>query len=104
IEHGLNVSRLSPCEGKRDPVAIEPGRELLAECEYFRAERLTVSGTALCEPRHIGVVIEGEGRIGQETFGPGDAFAIGNEASRIQASRAVVVSVTSHCERPVIRK
>jgi mannose-6-phosphate isomerase len=104
IEHSLNVSRLTPCEGKRDPVALEPGRELLAECEYFRAERLTVSGAALCEPRHICVVLEGEGRIGQETFGPGDAFAIGEEAMRIEGSRAIFVSVTSQCEPPVTRK
>jgi mannose-6-phosphate isomerase len=98
IADSLNVSRLTPWEGKRDPVPIEPGRELLAECQYFRTERLTVSGAALCEPRHIFVVLEGEGRIGQEMFGPGDAFAIGDQAMQIESRRAIVVSIASQCE------
>jgi mannose-6-phosphate isomerase len=104
IEDSLNVSRLTPCEGKRDPVPIEPGRELLAECQYFRTERLTVSGAALCEPGHICVVLEGEGRIGREMFGPGDAFAIGDEATQIESTRAIVVSITSQCESAVTIK
>jgi mannose-6-phosphate isomerase len=98
IEHSLNVSRLTPCEGKRDPVPIETGRELLAQCQYFRTDRLPVSGAALCKPGHICVVLEGEGRMGQEPFGPGDAFAISEQATRVESSRAVLVSISSQCE------
>lgn len=100
IRHGLNVSRLTACEGRREPVALAPGRELLAECEYFRAEKLTVSGMVTCEPDRVYVVLKGEGRIGGEPFRPGEAFATGDEPACIESDRAMVISVAADAALP----
>jgi len=98
IAQSLDVSRLAPGNERREPIPVESGRELLAECQYFRTEKLTVSGAAFCKPHHIGIVLEGEVRADGELFGPGDAFAVGEQGSRIESKRALIVSVTTQCE------
>ena len=98
IAHSLDVSRLAPGNERREPIFIESGRELLAECQYFRTERLTVAGAAFCKPNHIGIVLEGEVRADDELFGAGDAFAVGDQGSRIESDGALIVSVTAQCE------
>jgi len=98
IAHSLDVSRLAPGNERREPIFIESGRELLAECQYFRTERLTVAGATFCKPNHIGIVLEGEVRADDELFGAGDAFAVGDQGSRIESDGALIVSVTAQCE------
>lgn len=98
IAQSLEVSRLSPGNERREPISIESGRELLAECQYFRTEKLAISSAAFCKSHHIGIVLEGEVRAGDELFGPGDAFVAGEQGSRIDSDGAVIVSVTAQCE------
>lgn len=98
IAESLDVSRLAPGDNRREPIAIETGRELLAECQYFQIEKLSVSGAAFCKSDHIGIVLAGKVRAGDELFGPGDAFATGERGGRIESEKAVIVSVTAHCE------
>ena len=97
IPQGLDVSRLAPGNGRREPILIESGRELLTECPYFRTEKLVISAATLCEPHHIGIVLEGEVWSEDEMFGPGDAFATGNQGCEIESEHAVIVSVTAQC-------
>jgi len=94
IEHSLNVAHLKPCEGKREPVELEEGRHLLAECDYFRTEKLTISGNATCRPGRIYVILEGQGLIGDEPFQPGEAFAVQHGDCRIDSSDASVLAVS----------
>jgi mannose-6-phosphate isomerase len=98
ISQSLDVSRLTPGNERRHPVLIESGRELLTECPYFRTEKLVMSGAAHCERHHINIVLEGNVRSGEERFGPGDAFATGDEGCEIESEHAVIVSVTPQCE------
>jgi len=95
IAQSLEVSRLEPGGERREPVAIESGRELLAECRYFRTEKHAVSGAGFCKPHHIGIVLEGEVQAGDELFRPGDAFAAGDQGSRIESRDALIVSVAA---------
>jgi mannose-6-phosphate isomerase len=97
IPQSLEVSRLAPGNERREPILIEPGRELLTECSYFRTEKLVISAATLCEPHHIVIVLEGEVGSGDELFGPGDAFATGNQGCEIESEHAVIVSVTAQC-------
>lgn len=92
IDDSVNVSRLTPCEGKREPVKLGAGRELLAECDYFRTEKIAVSGKAACEAGRIYVALEGAGRIGDESFTPGEAFAVEGGGEAIESERAVFIS------------
>src|SRR6185312_13043121 len=98
IAQSLDVSRITPSNEKREPIPVESGRELLAECQYFRTEKLAVSGAAFCKPNHIGIVLEGEVRADDELFGPGDAFAAEDQGSRIESDGALIVSVAAQCE------
>lgn len=95
IDHSVNVSRLDPCEGRREPVSLAPGHELLAECDYFRTEKRIVSGPVECEPDRICVFLEGQGLIGNEHFRPGDAFATGPEPACVESERAILISVVA---------
>jgi hypothetical protein len=36
--------------------------------------------------------------VGSELFGPGDAWAVGDQGSQMESDEAVIVSVTAHCE------
>ena len=77
LDEALNVARLVPGDGRRHAVPIGEGRELLAECEYFRTERLNIEGSAECsrsaQPA-IYVAIAGEGTIAGEPFRAGEAW------------------------------
>ena len=79
LDRGVEVSQLEPCRGRREPSRIGPSRELLAECRYFRTERLTVAGAAAYSPADrntLLIAIEGEGRLAGEPFHAGDAWEI----------------------------
>jgi mannose-6-phosphate isomerase len=96
IEHGVTVSRLAPCEGKRVPAVVSRGRELLAECDYFRTEKLTISGAAACDAHRIYIVLEGNGRIGTEAFETGQAFSVFESGACIEAEQATILAVTAN--------
>ena len=82
LDHGMAVSSLEPFT----PLAQKPvteGVTLLAECPYFRTERLTVNGRIDCPvyPKPaIYVALEGEGLFAGQPFRPGDAWEVPAEA------------------------
>ena len=96
MDEALAVSRLTPADGRRRAMQLGEGRELLAECEYFRAERLKVNGTAERPAPNrpvIYVTVAGEGTIAGEAFRAGDAFLApgGTSAFRIESADAAFV-------------
>jgi mannose-6-phosphate isomerase len=99
LDDSLEVARLTPSDGLRLPVPLGNGRELLAECEYFRTERLRVSGTARCpasvQPA-IYLAIAGEGIVAGEPFRPGEGW-LATEATEfsIESAAAEFVIATS---------
>lgn len=96
LEDALAVAHLAPAEGRRRATPIGEGRQLLAECEYFRTERLDLSGSAECaastQPA-IYVAIAGEGSIAGEPFRAGEAWLAlaGSPAFAIEAANAAFV-------------
>jgi len=77
LADSLAAAQLPPGENRRHAIPIGEGRELLAECEYFRTEQLTVRGTAACpsmpQPA-IYIAVAGEGHIDGEPFRAGEAW------------------------------
>jgi mannose-6-phosphate isomerase len=68
LEKALAVAHFEPYD------ALVPRRgNLLAECEYFRTERMQVQGSATLEGS-LCIVLEGEGTFGGMRFAPGDGF------------------------------
>jgi mannose-6-phosphate isomerase len=79
LEESLAVAHLMPAEGRRQPVPLTENRDLLADCEQFRAERLKIAGSAACPTSHapaIYVAIAGEGRISDEPFHAGEGWLV----------------------------
>jgi mannose-6-phosphate isomerase len=79
LDDSLAVADCAPADCRRHAAPLADGRELLAECEYFRTERLRVSGSALChappQPAMY-VAIAGEGKIAGEPFQAGEAWLV----------------------------
>jgi len=76
-----------PWEGVASPAPLEAigfGRELLAACRYFAAERLSFGSVFDYVPdrerAHILIFTSGEGWLGQEAYSAGDSFLIPAEA------------------------
>jgi mannose-6-phosphate isomerase len=87
LDHGVRVSH----RHVHTP-AVMPS-DLLAECQYFRTERLEVAGSSSRpSPARstLYVVLEGEGTIAGLPFVPGEAWevAAGSEPFEIQSDRA----------------
>ncbi len=79
LADGMRVSRLTTGSGRREPVALGGGRELLAECAYFRTERVTVEGTGVVPGQAqsmICVALAGSGELEGVAFGPGVAWEL----------------------------
>jgi len=79
LDEGLAVAHCEPYEGRVKAVPLGGGRELLAECDYFRTERLVVKGSAQCPApvkNTLYIAIEGEGEIGGQTFRAGEGFEV----------------------------
>jgi mannose-6-phosphate isomerase len=79
LKESLEVARLAPADGRRQGVALAAGHELLAECEHFRTELLSVDGSSECQaPRGpaIYVAIRGQGTIAGEPFRAGEAWLV----------------------------
>jgi mannose-6-phosphate isomerase len=79
LEKGLEVSDLFPRDARALPKTLGPGQELLAECGYFRTERLSVTGMFALEPRDrnlLCIVLRGKGTLAGASFEPGEAWEI----------------------------
>lgn len=99
IEHGMRVSRLAAHDGSVMRMRLNESSELLAECQYFRTERMCVKGTvgcSSCPQTKIYVVLEGEGTLAGSTFHAGEAWEVPahSEAFEIASPEAVIL-VTS---------
>ena len=96
LEKSLDVADLGPREARAPRVEIGGGRELLAECEYFRTERLAVRGSAVLPVRardSICVALAGEGTVAGVPFCAGEAWEIaaGSGPFGVESSDAVVL-------------
>jgi len=79
LDDGMAVAHCEPFEGRVKAVPLGEGRELLAECDYFRTERLVVKGCAQCPApvkNTLYIALEGEGEIGDEVFRVGEGFEV----------------------------
>lgn len=79
LEKGLDVADLSPRDARSIPKSLGAGHELLAECGYFRTERVSVTGSFTLKPRSrnlLCVVLEGDGLLAGAPFRPGEAWEI----------------------------
>ena len=78
LEHGVAVSKLEPYSLDADAVTIAAGREALVACQYFRMERLRARSAVQIEgglPYYLLLLcLAGEGKIGEATFEPGQAW------------------------------
>jgi hypothetical protein len=70
-------------------VSLGNGRELLAECQYFRTERIVVIGSADCPvpaKNTLYIALEGEGEIAGEPFRAGEGFEVGAGSALLRIS------------------
>ena len=98
LRDGVAVSRLEPGGAAAVPEQLGGGRELLAECEYFRTERLVVNGRAEAPARahnQLCIAIEGAGTIGGQPFTAGEAWEVGAGQSAEIVSPAAVLILTA---------
>ena len=79
LDRGLEVAGLGPRESFVPRVDLGGGRELLAECAYFRTERLAVRGSATLPARtrsYLFVALAGVGVLAGVPFRAGEAWEI----------------------------
>ncbi|MDP9172218.1 MAG: class I mannose-6-phosphate isomerase, partial [Acidobacteriota bacterium] len=79
VQKAMDVSDLTPHDGRALPLELGEGRTLLKSCEYFRTERLVVRGRAVCPApaeNTLYVAIGGEGMISGAPFVPGEAWEV----------------------------
>jgi mannose-6-phosphate isomerase len=79
LDAALAVADLGCHPGASAPVDLGDGRRLLAECRYFRTESVTVRGElywVAVGGAELLVCLEGEGRFGEEAFGPGQVWLV----------------------------
>jgi len=71
LDHSLAVSNCEPQDSAEVALPVE--------CEYFRTDRLQVTGVVSLRPRErntIYIALQGEGLIGGELFRAGEAFEV----------------------------
>ena len=99
LEHGVKVSHLASHDGCVVRMPINETRELLAECPYFRTERLAVNGSVQCGtcPRTtLYIALEGEGTFAGSRFRIGEAWEVGAGSEPFEiVSPAAVFLVTA---------
>lgn len=87
LEHAMKVSDLRAYERPRKPVGF------LAECAYFRTQRLVVRRPVTVPgdgPQWL-ICLEGQGTIGELNYGPGKAFEVtGDQSVRIHSAGSSV--------------
>jgi len=102
IEHGMKVSRMAAHDGSVVRKQLSESRELLAECRYFRTERLSVNGTEACPAcpeTKIYVALEGNGTLAGEPFQVGEAWEVkANSESFEISSKSARFLITSEPE------
>ena len=79
LDDALAVADLGRHAGASVPDKLGPRRLMLAQCKYFRTEGVTLTGESSYSggPGAVLVVLlEGDGQIGQESFGPGQVWVI----------------------------
>lgn len=89
LEQAIGVSVLDRYSGQSQPMPLAPGHELLAECEWFRTERLDVPDAVSHRARdgEILVCLRGRGHLDGQPFSLGDAFHFdGSPLVRIEPS------------------
>ena len=97
LDDSIAVARLTRDDS---PAATKPSStsDVLAECQYFRTERLSVQSHTVCEnsAHHaIWIVTEGTGYIGGEAFGPGDAWLVSPfEPVSVDSTNAIFLLAT----------
>ena len=99
LDHGVRVSRLDCHDGLVARTPLDDARELLAECQYFRTERLIVNGAVqcpACPETTLYISLEGEGWFAGSPFAIGEAWEVpaNSEPFEILSSGAVFL-VTS---------
>ncbi len=80
LDKAVAVSLAAPYPGARAPRLDPGGAELLAECRYFRVERLRFTRPGALAPganASIVTVIEGSGTIGGEPYRAGESWLVG---------------------------
>ncbi len=92
LDDSMAVSTLTRIEGPEPPT----GSTLLARCEYFRTDKLTVKGQAAIPPTTqpaIFIALDGQGTIAGETFRPGAAWLApaGCDSFNISADEAAFI-------------
>jgi mannose-6-phosphate isomerase len=98
LDHGVRVSRLGSHDGSVVRKRLSESRELLAECQYFRTERLTVNGTVLCPtcPRNtLYIAVDGDGRLDGSPFQIGEAWEVPANSEPFEISSDAAVFLTT---------
>jgi len=93
LDRGMDVVKPEPWDARAISESQNNGLQLLKACEYFRTERLTVTGETQCPSparNTIYVALEGEGTISGLPFEPGDGFeaAAGGPAFPVTSEKA----------------
>jgi mannose-6-phosphate isomerase len=93
LDRGMDVVIPQPWDARAASEAQGSGLHLLKSCEYFRTERLVVSGDVECPSparNTIYIALEGEGRIAGLPFTPGAGFEVpgGAPPFRIKSENA----------------
>jgi mannose-6-phosphate isomerase len=79
LEKGLDVADPGPREAYVPRTDRGGGRSLLAECRYFRTERMAVRGSATLEARarnYLCIALAGEGTVAGVPFGAGEGWEV----------------------------
>jgi mannose-6-phosphate isomerase len=98
LDHGMKVSHRVPHEGSVGRHRLDESRELLAECPYFRTERLCVNGTVVrpeCPLPTIYIALEGQGTIAGSPFHAGEAWEVPHNSAPFEISSASAVFLTT---------
>ncbi len=94
LDDSLAVASLVPYDGR-----CAGAEGLLAECDYFRTEKLCIQGTVqypVGDRPAICIAIEGEGRIDGEPFRAGEAWlASGNPSLQLESGNAAFIIASS---------
>lgn len=92
VEHGATVSHLKPHTHEAQKVQLDPGRDELAACEYFRIERLrpkqSLALPAALPYYSILICTKGDGTLDGENCRAGEAWLVpaGSAAVAVEAT------------------
>lgn len=93
LDDSLAVARLTPADCRKASSPVSEGRELLAECQYFRTESLKIQGALECGPQAgpaLFAALKGEGTISGVPFRPGECWLVPAGVSFCLESHAAI--------------